>query len=460
MLRERPSRVPLLLALTLVSAGAASATTWHDGDVISYPQEDWGHTPAPGNAAYLLQQNYAIVYGSTSGLLEIGIPGASGYSILFTSAAAVLGYLPAIGPAGPLVADLLDPGSSSSGVFGGYVTALRLNVDFADAGLLTGTSGLRFGDLLLYDLTATPSFDGLTIRQLLDPLQTALGGGPTPYSLADLSFLAYSLDFAFVEGAHTEFAQDHVAAPIWHDGDIETYSEADWGNPVVSLLEQDYAGVYAATSGVLEIGIPGAAGFSMLFTNATALRDYLSSSSDPSVGPLQADLVDPSASPSGIFGGNLTALRLNIDFSDAGLLPGTSELPFGDLILANFTTLPELDGLSVREFQDVVETALGGGPAPYALTDLNDVTAQLNSAFSGGLATPDAQIHLAPEPDELLMLGVGAIGLVVARRRTRYRSPSTSRRKARITGRRSSQGEASQREGSFGLRAPAKPAGI
>ncbi|HTO07540.1 MAG TPA: hypothetical protein VMR86_10850, partial [Myxococcota bacterium] len=78
-------REALILALALASANAASATTWHDGDVVTYTETHWGDDPS-GDAAILLQANYNGVYASSSGLLELGIPGAAGFSMLFTSA--------------------------------------------------------------------------------------------------------------------------------------------------------------------------------------------------------------------------------------------------------------------------------------------------------------------------------------------------------------------------------------
>ena len=41
----------------------------------------------------------------------------------------------------------------------------------------------------------------------------------------------------------------------------------------------------------------------------------------------------PTSSPSGSFGGDVLVLRLNVDFSDAGFLHGTSKIPFGNLVL-------------------------------------------------------------------------------------------------------------------------------
>jgi hypothetical protein len=67
-------------------------------------------------------------------------------------------------------------------VFGGEVSALKLNVDFADAGLIHGAAAIRFGDLLVSNLTATPDLNGLTVRGVLATLNTALSGGGTPRS--------------------------------------------------------------------------------------------------------------------------------------------------------------------------------------------------------------------------------------------------------------------------------------
>jgi len=126
----------------------------------------------------------------------------------------------------------------------------------------------------------------------------------------------------------------------WHNGDVFTFNQGDWGascTPLTTvgiLLQDNYSTIYAATFGILEVGIVGPAGFSIAFTSATRVIDYLPQSGTP--GPLTADLLDPSTSPSGAFGGEVVALKLNIDFIDAGLILGGSELEFGDLTLCNF----------------------------------------------------------------------------------------------------------------------------
>ncbi len=197
--------IALLLSPTL----SAHATTFSPGNFVTYNQGEWGDTPAVANAALLLQTNYPSVYASTFGVFEIGIPGASGFSIQFTNVGDLLNYLPSAGVPGPLTDDLQNPTMSPSGAFGGNVAALKLNVDFSDAGLLAHLPGITFGDLVLHDLT-TASLNGLTVRQFLGLANTALGGGSLPYSYDDLSLLTAFLDGSFDQGFVTQFAQDHL----------------------------------------------------------------------------------------------------------------------------------------------------------------------------------------------------------------------------------------------------------
>lgn len=112
---------------------------WHDGDVITYGQDSWGGDPSMSTAAALLLAQFDAVYAGAA--VEVGISGAAGFSMAVTSAAAILNYLPANGGNAPLNADFLDPLSTSSGAFGGFVLALQLDVDFSDAGQLGGSVG-------------------------------------------------------------------------------------------------------------------------------------------------------------------------------------------------------------------------------------------------------------------------------------------------------------------------------
>ena len=74
--------------------------------------------------------------------MEVGIPGASFPSLTLTGPSFVQDLLPVYGASGPLAGDETNPGFTTSGEFGGDVLALQLNVDFSDAGFVTGTAGI------------------------------------------------------------------------------------------------------------------------------------------------------------------------------------------------------------------------------------------------------------------------------------------------------------------------------
>jgi hypothetical protein len=83
-------------------------------------------------------------------------------------------------------------------------------VEFADAGLIHGTAPVRFGDVLVCNLTATPDLNHLPVRAVLAAMNTALGGGGTPDSYADLDAVAQQIDGAFFDGTTSTFAQQHL----------------------------------------------------------------------------------------------------------------------------------------------------------------------------------------------------------------------------------------------------------
>jgi hypothetical protein len=130
----------------------------------------------------------------------------------------------------------------------------------------------------------------------------------------------------------------NVLGTTWVPGDVITYSQGSWSaDPTaVSLLSSNYTTVYSSSLGVVEVGIPGSAGFSTLFSAPTAVFDYLPASSPARA--LNADLIDPTSTSSGAFGGNVLALTINIDFSDFGGMQGALGIPFGDLQLRTFYT--------------------------------------------------------------------------------------------------------------------------
>jgi hypothetical protein len=182
---------------------------WRNGDMISYGQESWGGDRTTSTAAGLLYAQFDAQY---PGGLEVGVGTAAGFSMIFTSGDRVLFYAPGTGTPGPLTADLVDPSSTASGVFGGQVLALQVNVDFSDAGLLSGR--YQYGNLHLCGLTQTPLYNGLEIRMFLDAMSVALSlsSGIPPYTYDELSALVDDVTRAFEGGAPSSFAQNHVFA--------------------------------------------------------------------------------------------------------------------------------------------------------------------------------------------------------------------------------------------------------
>lgn len=201
-------------------AGNASATPWQVGDLTTYTEASWGGDPvgnppitAPDPGAALLVAKFDTVYAATFG---VTVGSFSGFTMSFTDATSVLAYMPSIGPFAPLNGNVLNPISTVSGGFGGETLALQFNVDFSAAGLLPGTSGLHFGDLILTDFKLLPQLNGLTVSQYLADLNTLLSGGSTIFSIQDfIDAAALPGDFngSFFNGQPSQFAQDHLIAP-------------------------------------------------------------------------------------------------------------------------------------------------------------------------------------------------------------------------------------------------------
>ena len=179
---------------------------FHEGDFCTYSQGGWGSRPAGGNPGVILASNFGTVFPTG---IEVGIPGSAGYSMRFSSAQGVEDYLPAGGTAGVLTADLTNPTSSSSGVFGGQVLALAINVAMNEAGVIDGTQGSIAGLTLQ---GAGTSLDGSTVTQILAAAQVALGGGglPSGFTFSTLNDLVAKLVLAFDNCSPSDWAQLHL----------------------------------------------------------------------------------------------------------------------------------------------------------------------------------------------------------------------------------------------------------
>ncbi|MDD1653198.1 MAG: hypothetical protein LUQ64_01495, partial [Methanomicrobiales archaeon] len=223
---------------------------FEEGDYYTYTQGGWGGQPAGQNVGQLLYENFDDVY--PSGYVEVGIPGSGGFSMTFSGPGSIQkpppNYLPAGGTAGPLDGDYTfdgvdpDPTSTGSGVFGGQVLALQLNVDFAAA----GKTGGDLGPLVLTGLTDEGGyhlsyFNGMTVSQVLALANQVLGGATPPdgITVGDLNQIADLLNNGFDNGVPTGWAQLHVVAPCVPGGATAYASLSGTGGPLSTSLTQN-----------------------------------------------------------------------------------------------------------------------------------------------------------------------------------------------------------------------------
>jgi len=112
---------------------------------------------------------------------------------------------------------------------------------------------------------------------------------------------------------------------------------------------------------------------------------------------LTADLLDPTTTSSGALGGEVLALRMNVDFSAAGVLGGNANVQFGSLTLCAMFD-PSLNGLTVSDVLTIASTLLAGGTNGYSISAITSLLMELNGAFNGGTPTSWAQAHLVNGP--------------------------------------------------------------
>jgi hypothetical protein len=168
----------------------------------SFSQGGWGSDPHGNNPGQLLSSLFVAQYGT--GGVKVG---NTANWMQFTSASGVDAYLPAGNTPGTLSMQYTNPTSTSSGVFGGQVLALRLNLDL---GLKIPGAVHGMGPLILTG-TGT-SLDGQTVSQILAAAEAALGGGSLPagYSISLLNDLVDQLNNAFDGCVTSVWASEHL----------------------------------------------------------------------------------------------------------------------------------------------------------------------------------------------------------------------------------------------------------
>jgi hypothetical protein len=204
------------------------ADTFQTGEFVSYsfiPLASRDGVTPNSQAGASLEQNFDSVFASTGGLMEIGIPGSAGNSIIFDNGPAVVTFESGDAPAGRLTVDLLDPATSSGGTFAMDVAALEVTTAFDRAGVsaFKGTSNVLLQNLTLTGLIGDEQWaNGLNIGQVLAESNVVLGGGPLPNNKTSLSAvfgLVDDIDNSFEAGdGVTAWGQQHLLLPASSGG--------------------------------------------------------------------------------------------------------------------------------------------------------------------------------------------------------------------------------------------------
>lgn len=186
---------PSTFAQENLVAGPCPAN-WSIGQMRTATQTQFGDGSTP--AANVLSASFSSVFG---GSLEIG----GTFIAAFTSASAVFNYLPALGTASVLNANVQNPITTSSGELGGEVLALQMNVHLSAADAFS--SAVPLGSLRFCNFVDLPSLNGQTVEQFLATANHLLGGGSAPIGPSTAAAVARRVNGAFVDGTPSAFAQ-------------------------------------------------------------------------------------------------------------------------------------------------------------------------------------------------------------------------------------------------------------
>jgi hypothetical protein len=202
----------MALAIAAAACGTAYGDTFQDGEFVT-----WNTIALAGALAPTVEQDFDAALASSSGLMEIGIPGAAGYSIIFDSGNALEAFFPGEGPGGRLTADLLDPTQSSGGAFAAEIADLTMTTVYNRAGFIVGTSSVLLQNLTLTGLSGDEQWaNGLSIGGVLAEADTVLGGGPLPNNKTSLNAvfgLVDDINYAFDGGEVDSWADQHLLLP-------------------------------------------------------------------------------------------------------------------------------------------------------------------------------------------------------------------------------------------------------
>ena len=156
-----------------------------------------------------------------------------------------------------------------------------------------------------------------------------------------------------------------------------TYTQGGWGskpsghNPG-ALLAANFDRLYDCD------GVAIGAGRKVRFSSASAVATFLPAGG--TAGVLACSATNPTSSAAGVFAGQVLALRLSVDCSNAGITrSGLADLKITSGKLTNYT---------LAQFLALCNSVIGGNtsalPAGVSIGDLNDAATRCNENFDNG----------------------------------------------------------------------------
>lgn len=159
-------------------------------------QGGWGTRANGNNPGTYRDNNFS---GCFPNGVTIGC--ANGYTLQFTSSAAIEAFLPQGGTPAVLTYSDTNPIASDGGVLAGQVLALSLSVGFDACNVNFGADCHLLGDMVLGP--GAGDFAGMTVGDFLDLANNVLGGCDTAYTPAQVNAVADAINNSFVDGTTT-----------------------------------------------------------------------------------------------------------------------------------------------------------------------------------------------------------------------------------------------------------------
>lgn len=158
----------------------------------TYTQGGWSSPAQGNNPGKYRDDNFDSAF---PGGVTIG--NNAGYTALFTSPGAIENFLPAGGPAGPLLENHTDPSFTGAGVLAGQILALSLNIgfDLYDPNFAPSNNNLE--DFILSG--SGTACDGMTAGQVLEQGNLVLAGLGGSFSASQINDCAAWINERFVD---------------------------------------------------------------------------------------------------------------------------------------------------------------------------------------------------------------------------------------------------------------------